>query len=110
MNTIKCRSHLISERKKKTCMFFKSGIYPIIYKYIVTNACMPALYYCFILLLFFSFFLLDTLFIYISHVIPFLSFPSGAPYPALCFYEGAPSPTHPTTHPLLPPYHGILLH
>ena len=42
------------------------------------------------------FFLLDILFIYISNVIPFPSFPSGNPlsHPlSPCFYEGAHLPT-----------------
>jgi hypothetical protein len=57
-----------------------------------------------VLLLLFLFFFLDILCIYISNVFSFPGFPSGAAYPippTLCFYKGAPSPTHsfPTSRP-----------
>jgi hypothetical protein len=54
-------------------------------------------------------FILDIFFIFISNVTSFLG-PSPrnslSHPPSLSFYEGVP----PTTHPLLPPHPGILLH
>jgi hypothetical protein len=51
---------------------------------------------------------LDILFIYISNIIPFPSFPSEnslSQPPLTIFYEGAPPPTHP-----LPPHHPSTKH
>ena len=60
----------------------------------------------FFLFVFFSFFKLDILFIYISNVIPFPSFPSATLSYALspCFYVGGHSPTHSCLPPLAFPY------
>ena len=58
---------------------------------------------------FFFFFLLDILFIYISNIIPFLSFPSGNPLFPLSsphVYEGAHSRTHSRLPALEFPYTG----
>jgi hypothetical protein len=67
----------------------------------------PTWGYCKMLFLF-HVFLLIILFIYISSVIPFTSFPSTAPYPipSPCFYEAAP----PSTHSLSPHCPSIPLH
>ena len=59
-----------------------------------------------------SFFLLDILFIYISNVIPFSTFPSRnllSHPPSPCFYEGAFLPTYPLLPHLssIPLYWGI---
>jgi hypothetical protein len=53
-------------------------------------------------------FFIDILFIYISNVIPFPSFPRKLPIssPSPCFYGSVP----PLTYPLLPPQPGIPLH
>jgi hypothetical protein len=57
-------------------------------------------------------FLLDTLFIYFSNVIPLLDVHPGKPishFPSPCFYEGVPSPTYPfpTPLPCIPLHWGI---
>jgi hypothetical protein len=55
---------------------------------------------------------LDILFIYISNVIPFLSFPSTTPLyhpPLPCFFKGDPQPTYllPLSGPSIPLHWGI---
>jgi hypothetical protein len=59
----------------------------------------------------FFFFLLDIFFIYISNVIPFPCPSPKYPIPfSLPLLLWGCSPTHPPTHPLLPPHPGIPLH
>jgi hypothetical protein len=63
------------------------------------------------ILYYFFYFLLDILFIYISNVIPFPSFPSTNPLshpPSPRLYEGAPPPTHSYLTTLAFPYTGAL--
>jgi hypothetical protein len=63
---------------------------------------------------FFYFLFLIGYFIYLQFKhCPLPGFPSTNPHPIpppLCFYEGAPAPTHPPTHPLQPHYFSIPLH